>query len=373
MDSVAVGHPPPIATPQVGARLLEFRQAVIQSGLMEYSTTFNPYLFSHDKWVTHRNYAAPQLRPIIDFFLLGGRVREELLSSRLGETWQILVDLELAHEADGWLQMNGLMLHAFTGHLLFIDLPSPDPNVYFGDDSIGLFTRLVTSPNDVCLDLCSGSGVQALQCANQAKRVDAVEINNIARRILACNVLLNGREDKVHVFGGSLYDHLEEGEYDLITSNPPLVPFPEHLPYPFVGHGGLDGLSVTRRIIEGLPVRLTSRGRAQIIALTFSDGAQIMVHNELVELAKRYELDINITLLNHFELTENSVWLNGLAASSAFVTNMSAMEVKRLFKDRLDKASMSHLSPYFLFITHGKGRLTYQNFSRVRHGGLWNI
>jgi hypothetical protein len=40
-----------------------------------------------------------------------------------------------------------------------------------------------------------------------------------------------------------------------------------------LGHGGIDGFAVTRKIIQGLPEHLSETGRAQIIGLTLADEA----------------------------------------------------------------------------------------------------
>ncbi len=39
-----------------------------------------------------------------------------------------------------------------------------------------------------------------------------------------------------------------KSRFDLICMNPPLLPIPSGLGYPFIGDGGPDGLAVTRRV-----------------------------------------------------------------------------------------------------------------------------
>jgi hypothetical protein len=369
------------AEPQeLALRLRQLRGRLLACGYAEFVSAFNPFCFSSAKWTTCRNLAFPEIRGLIDFLLLNKRAHQSYLDGLLGETWRVLLGMELAEELEGgWARLKGLSLWAYLGYLVFIDTPKPDLNVYFGDDTIGLFARLHAMPGEHCLDLCSGSGIQALHCSSFAGSVDAVEINPLARQVLWCNVLLNGRHDRIQVWGGSLYDELPENrQYDLVVANPPLVPFPEELDYPFVGHGGIDGFAVTRKIIQGLPEHLSETGRAQIIGLTLADDeGDLVIEGELAELARTHDLVIRVTVLNRFPLDPSSPFFRGLVSSSQLVSPQAYDEIAARLAERLRRLNATHAAPYVLHITRsgpkGKGKVVYQNFSRVNPEGLWFV
>ncbi len=39
--------------------------------------------------------------------------------------------------------------------------------------------------------------------------------------------------------------------FSLVVVNPPLLPIPDEIPYPFVGDGGQSGLDITLHILKG--------------------------------------------------------------------------------------------------------------------------
>jgi len=145
--------------------------------------------------------------------------------------------------------------------------------VYFGEDSQFLRSQLWPRRGDVCLDLCTGSGVQGLRCAPLAERVDVVDKNPAAARLAAMNAALNGLEDRVVAYRGDLWEPLpEQAVYDHVTCNPPLMPVPESVAFPLFGHGGADGLDVVTRIVDALPQRLSPRGRLTLIGACTGDA-----------------------------------------------------------------------------------------------------
>jgi hypothetical protein len=81
----------------------------------------------------------------------------------------------------------------------------PDASVYIGGDSYTLAANLLAPfPGDTALDLCAGSGIQAILLADRLERVTAVELNEEAARVLSFNAVLNEVEDRVDVRDGSL-------------------------------------------------------------------------------------------------------------------------------------------------------------------------
>lgn len=360
---------------QRSAELQALTRRLTHAGYAEYLTSFDPYRFRPEQFVHYKSLALPQLRTLIDFFLLNKKVHAEQLTGLIGTSWQVLVHLGLAELLpQNQIQLPTYVLHQHYGHWIFIDRPTPDPNVYFGDDSQGLFHRITARPGDRVLDVCSGSGVQAFQSAMYASQVDAVEINPVARRVLRINSLMNGLGDRVQTLGGSLFEHVESDKrYDLVTANPPLVPFPDSVKYPFVGHGGIDGFAVTRKIISGLGIHLAEFGRAQIIALTFSDGNTLMVHDELEELAQNLSFDFVVTVINHVSMDTSNAFFDGLAASAVQVETHTFDEIRQILRAELEDRGLRYLTPYYLFVRRGSGKVYYQNMARYNREGLWFV
>lgn len=114
------------------------------------------------------------------------------------------------------------------------------------------------------LDLCTGSGVQALQQAAVAQSLIAVDINPRAVALARYNAQLNG-VDHLDVRLGDGYAPVRGAQFDLIIANPPFVASP-YVQAPSYHAGGARGDRVLRRIIAGLDRHLRPGGRAFAIS-----------------------------------------------------------------------------------------------------------
>lgn len=130
-----------------------------------------------------------------------------------------------------------------------------DPVMSLGLDTAGLAygaPRNRTSRR--LLDLCTGSGVQAIVAAmHYAEDVTLVDLNPRAVRFARFNLLLNGlSQDRARVYSGNLYDALPAGtkRFDTILGNPPFLPGTT-LQLSMFGAGGKLGNAVTRDIVAG--------------------------------------------------------------------------------------------------------------------------
>ncbi len=107
------------------------------------------------------------------------------------------------------------------------------------------------------LDLCTGSGVHAIQSAAECLHSCAVDINPRALDYTLFNAALNSVTCHPHL--GDLFQPLPEGSFDLITANPPFVPSPD--PEILVHRSaGETGEEVPERLVAGLPKRLAEGG-----------------------------------------------------------------------------------------------------------------
>jgi carbamoyltransferase len=144
-----------------------------------------------------------------------------------------------------------------------------DPVMYLGMDSMGLVYTAPRHLVDRVLDLCTGSGVQALTASRYAREVVGVDINPRAIRFARFNAQLNGIENASFQLG-NLYEAVS-GKFDTILANPPFVPSPSQ-EYRF-RDGGASGEEILAQIISGSADRLSPDGRLFIVT-------------DLVDLAK---------------------------------------------------------------------------------------
>jgi carbamoyltransferase len=170
-----------------------------------------------------------------------------------GENWSSRVDL---FDAAG--------LYIATDHrymLLPEDKIDEDPVMYLGMDSMGLVYTAPRNNVDCVLDLCTGSGIQALTASRYAHQVVGVDINLRALRFARFNAQLNGIEH-VKFRSGNLYQAVS-GKFDIILANPPFVPSPSQ-DYRF-RDGGANGEEILAQIIKGSAEHLTTDGRLFIV------------------------------------------------------------------------------------------------------------
>lgn len=155
-----------------------------------------------------------------------------------------------------------------TTHAL--GLPGRDPVYPPSSDSLVLREAILAPNARRVLDLCAGSGVQALRLAHgaethgaethRARRILAVDLNPRAAAIVRLNAQLNDAAN-VEVRVGDLYAPVGAEQFDLIVANPPFVASP-YIGGPAYHSGGTAGDTVLRRIIAGWGTRLAGGGRA---------------------------------------------------------------------------------------------------------------
>jgi len=258
-------------------------------------------------------HAAPASRDLVRLLYLGEVLPAARVEALLGgPSCAALHDAGLlVSRADGVAAR--YRLEVAGDHLLLVEWPEARAaGVYFGEDSDFLRSVLAPRRGAVCLDLCTGSGIQALRCAAVGARVDAVDLNPDAVALARLNAELNGLADRLRVYTGDLWAPLAPGaRYDHVVANPPLVPVPETVPYPLCGHGGADGLGLVRRIFEGLTDRLTARGRCTLIGASTGTSERPAVLDEL-ERTVADRMHVSLYLLSRASLRD---WVSTLVAT----------------------------------------------------------
>jgi release factor glutamine methyltransferase len=157
------------------------------------------------------------------------------------------------------------------------------PNgVYRPQEDSALLTEALAvsgrAPGSRVADLCSGSGVVALAAAERgATSVDAFEMSPRAVDCARANVAAAGRDVRVH--RGSWSRATEFAPFDVVTCNPPYVPFAEgadDAPIPVAAgpdlawNAGPDGRHVLDPLCERAPHLLARGGMILIVQSEFA-------------------------------------------------------------------------------------------------------
>lgn len=354
-------------------KLGQLVECLVLLGYSEYYASLNPLFPRLHKWHKYQNSAPKFLRPIIDLFLLGKPVRRELLKDKIEDFIDPLCELGVLLQTGGYVKTPGLVLIPLIGQWLLCQKPQINPKIYFGDDTIALMLRLQPKKGGRCLDLCAGPGSQSLYCSRFASKVTAIEINPIVAALAQLNVYLNQCEEKIEVYCGDLFQPIKGEFFDTIVANPPLLPFPESISYPFVGHGGSDGMAITWKILDGLSSHLAKNGVAQIIGTCLSDGFLPLCSEALHEWAKRKGFDIILTVTSHSPLSSGTPFFEGLVYTAAKVTNMDLPYIQNTYLVSLKSQGASHLCAYFLHISPGNGEFHIQDLSQDSKQNLWYV
>lgn len=308
--------------------------------------------------------ALPERQRIsFDCLLLGRVVRKRDLENHWGrEQVTDLLQIGLL-ELVGATQIRtaNYSLVAFLGYYFVVTLNpyypnsrDPDASVYIGPDSLTLAAALVNIPaGGRGLDLCTGSGIQAIMLTNRCDQVAAVELNTEAVGMAAFNAALNGVDQRVSIHHGSLYDAAPDGLYNMIVSNPPFLPVPAGVHFPMCGNGGEDGLDILTPLLNGLPARLAEPGMALIYAEGVGDSEGPFVRHQLHELSQREELAVEIVIVARLSI-KNVLVLKALSISKL---KPYAMDELKRWSGLYERLKATHSYKYLLRMRHGKAQV----------------
>jgi ribosomal protein L3 glutamine methyltransferase len=120
------------------------------------------------------------------------------------------------------------------------------------------------------LDIGTGSGCIAIAAALALPnaRVDASDVSPDALEVTKINIARFQLDQRVRAVQSDVFDGLGSGRYDVIVSNPPYVGDDEMAQLPqeysreprMALHSGVDGLEITRKILQGARAHLTDGG-----------------------------------------------------------------------------------------------------------------
>lgn len=147
-------------------------------------------------------------------------------------------------------------------------------NVYEpAEDSFFFATNLIIKPDQVVLDLGTGSGILAIIAAKKAQYVLAVDLNPYAIRCAKENAELNKIQNMAFL-QGDLFTALKDGtKFDLILFNAPYLLSEEGEDSTWIGRswaGGANGRVVLDRFIPQVPSYLKPHGRVLLMQSTLT-------------------------------------------------------------------------------------------------------
>ena len=231
-------------------------------------------------YLDKRVLGADPLSAAIRLFLLDRAVDEQAARTFLsGHSLDLLLSLGvLGTFSDGLRSqvhitcMDDLLLATDTGRYSDWWAGADDLSdrvMYVGHDSVGLANLAPRSPARRTLDLCSGSGIQALVASRYSDEVVGIDINPRAIRFAQFNAALNGIGNATFI-AGDLLEPVSNREFDRVVSNPPFVP-----EVPGAGHlhyrdGGPDGERLLARIVAGASQVLVPGGLMSITTDLFN-------------------------------------------------------------------------------------------------------
>ena len=295
-----------------------------------------------------------------EVLLLGQSARRERLDTLWGD--QLVNDLQdiglLEADRDDRIRTANYSVVSYLGRYFVVSINpyypasrDPDASVYIGADSLTLAASLPLHRRvESCLDLCAGSGIQAILMASVAENVVAVELNERAVAAARFNAALNGVEDRVRVMQGDLYTAAPDGTYDVIVSNPPFLPVPNGVHHAMCGHGGVDGLAILVPLLAGIPGRLALQGIAMVYAEGVGDAEGPFVRDFLRKLAQDHGLDICLLLVSRLSI-KNTLVLR--AASLSRLKRPTAELVQ--WRDLYRQLGATYTYNYLVRIRRGAG------------------
>jgi len=159
-----------------------------------------------------------------------------------------------------------------------------------GLDSYMLARGMIEDKSRRTLDLCTGSGIQAILASRFSKKVVGVDVNHRAINFARFNALLN-QVDNVTFLPGDLYEPVNDKKFDLILANPPFVPAPQQSI--LFRDGDKSGEAILERILRGIQPHINRGGHAQIVTLlVFSE--EVTYYEKLKDWLSNGDFQVNV-------------------------------------------------------------------------------
>jgi len=358
--------------------LEELREALISAGYVDFVSSFHrPPRHIKELQAYVSLELSPELATLVSVFYCCAAVDRFVLEAALpsGVIDELIAKGVLVSDTlTAKISTACLRLFFREGVLLFAEIERPEQTLYFGEDSIGLMRRLIVPKQGVGLDLCCGPGAQSLTIAQRCKSVIGVDLNPMTVGLAELNAQLNFLAEKTSFVCGDLWEALPDSlRFDFICANPPLVPSAENFSYPLVGDGGDDGMKITRRILDKLPDRLTSRGSAMMLGVTVSDGISPLCIGELDQYARSTGLGIRFTIIRHFPIERGEAWFTLMTNTYSHYIEASLEEVEQQFLQSMKSLRATHMVTYFITVSPTFSGTWVIDLDALGTNRLWDI
>ena len=345
----------------------KFRQILSETGYLPFYLAFGNGNKNVFQWQTRYEHLESPLKEMVGLFLLKFIVPENTVRELLtDEVTNGLLDENIFIKENGGIHTDNLVLISFNGILFFCE-ESRDPQVYFGNDSIALGLYQTPLISGKSLDLCAGSAIQSMIAAQTCDYAKAVEINPKAARVANFNIRFNNMSDRVSVENISLEDFAKKDNdtYDLITFNPPLLPVPEPLFYPFVGDGGEDGLDVTRRILRAYLPKLTEDGSIEFIGCGLGKDDHLTFSESLQPIFDEFHMDVNVHVLGIGELKQGDGAFDSSVYTTAMANGLDMETCNKVYELHYQKLDVNKMYCFFIKVFKSKNGKTSQKIIRT--------
>lgn len=313
------------------------------------------------------------LATLLLLFYLGNTIPRVQVASVLGaDHVDLLISIGIL-EANDTAIRSTVRLQYIAGLTFFVGFPSIRFPLYFGEDSLGLLRRQRSRPGRRALDLCTGTGVQAMRLASMGADAVGVDLNPFAIRIARLNAEMNGLSDRLDFRAGDLWGAVKDGErFDWVSCNPPLLPTFAEGNYPLIGDGGDDGMSIVWRILDNLEERLTDEGQAVVLGETWSDGIMPLCFDRLAEMSRRTSLTATMTVIRTFPAGVGTTWHNGMVETYAIHSETPREDASRGLERVMTSLGATHVVSYFLNVRRG-GVPGLIDLSPFPSGRIWEV
>lgn len=263
-----------------------------------------------------------------------------------------------------------------------------DAVMYIGPDSLALVQHWILDSHrptaSTIVDLCTGSGVQALAlCAvhTQATAL-CVDINPRALQFTALNAALNGMTYRITCLQGNLleglgrrWDTSDSNNFesleslvkriypvvDLITANPPFVPVPPALVKGRHGRfsdGGPNGESVLMAVVKLAGQCLAAEGFLAVVSEFFFTS-----NSELVDRIRQA----------HGHAVQGLLLTNEAPIDPLTYAERRAdtLEEYEMWRDHLQVSKIVACSPGLLYLQQSQGSIDHRIVPKSKEGSIW--
>lgn len=325
------------------------RSLVDRSGYRTYHLAFGDGNLNHPKWRRFADRLEDPLRTLVEMFLLQRPVDADRAKTLLGKALAAsLIEAGVLQSDGSALRTTGLSLISFRSILFFFELTAK-PRVYFNLDSVALGVYQHPARSGVALDLCSGTGLQAMIAAQHARRAYAVEIDERATAIAGINLMLNDLQERVTMINAPLEEYAAQVRepFHLITFNPPQLPAPPGIDYA-VGSGGADGLAMNRLVLELYLPHLAENGSMEFTGCGLGRDGNPLFIEELAPMLADHGAHGHAQLIGLTELHRGDRIYEALVQTAAFSNNIAVERSHTIFEDHFRTLGRNEMYTFFM-------------------------